>query len=341
MSGQLTTVHDRTQALTGSNGALAHPPIGSLAGALASARDKCKGALKSSTNTFHKYKYAGADEIIATASDALEGSGLGLIPLTEELTVLGSGVTCIYALNRCLLLAHSSGETVLLEIRGWPVVPEKGRPLDKAYAIALTTSLSYKLRDLLQMPRVDPGDDVAAQRDNGQRQAAPPPQDVQALAPQCLESTPDPTPAVPSLTVQPQQPLQGNVTVMSVTPLPETVETITPEEEQTLILAARHHKRTVAEVSRICACLSVPVLSKAPRARLGWVTEALTQGLVPHSQIDRLTAELQRLGTDMAKVPDRLMVRFGVTSIGHLLKSQADLLEGQLRAMPTLSKVGA
>jgi hypothetical protein len=52
------------------------------------------------------------------------------------------------------------------------VVPERGRPLDKAFAVALTTSLSYLLRDLLQMPRGDEAD-MNARNDLPQEQHRP------------------------------------------------------------------------------------------------------------------------------------------------------------------------
>lgn len=124
-----------------------------LSEALAAARDRCKAATKDSENAFHHYKYASADEVISTACEALRGSGLALIPVGEELTIVQAGARTFYALNRSLVLSHSSGEFTPLEVRGWPVIEERGRPLDKAYAVALTTSLAYKLRDLLQMPR--------------------------------------------------------------------------------------------------------------------------------------------------------------------------------------------
>lgn len=139
-----------------------------LSQALSNARDKCKMATKGSRNEFHKYNYASADEVILTAKEALESSGLAIIPQLQEMTVLGSGNAVMYALNRIIFLSHSSGEFVPIELRGWPVVPERGKPLDKAFATALTGSFAYMLRDLLQMPR---GDDA----DMNHRNDAPPP----------------------------------------------------------------------------------------------------------------------------------------------------------------------
>jgi hypothetical protein len=144
------------------------PPAGAcgnLAAALSAARDKCKPAALDATNTFHKYDYASAEEILRVGGEALKGSGLAVVPVSSQLTVLGDGSATIHALDRDLLLIHSSGESLPLRVRGWPVIPDRGRPLDKAFASALTTSLSYLYRDLLQMPRVDPADDMAGRED--------------------------------------------------------------------------------------------------------------------------------------------------------------------------------
>jgi hypothetical protein len=45
-------------------------------------------------------------------------------------------------------------------VQQWPVVPEKGRPVDKAVASADTASLSYFFRNLLLLPRVEAGSDL-------------------------------------------------------------------------------------------------------------------------------------------------------------------------------------
>ncbi len=139
-----------------------------LSQALAAARDKCGGAVKQGKVAFGatNYAYATSDEAIAVASEALRGSGLAIIPVSEELTVINAGANTFYALNRTLILSHASGEFTPLEVRGWPVIQERGKGLDKAYATALTGSLAYKLRDLLQMPRGDKFADDMNQRDD-------------------------------------------------------------------------------------------------------------------------------------------------------------------------------
>lgn len=157
---------------------------GKLAEALSLARARCKAAAKDRENTFHKYTYASAEAILNEAKDALDGSGLALVPLTQELRIQGSGNATFYELRRCLALVHASGESLPVRI-DWPVVPDRGRPLDKAMAAAITTSLAYYLRDLLMMPRVDPDDDIAARddRDHDPCPAPPPPEKPRPLQP--------------------------------------------------------------------------------------------------------------------------------------------------------------
>jgi len=137
---------------------VAHVACGKLSAALATARDRCKMATKDKTNEFHKYRYASADEIILTAKEALADTGLAIIPQRQKMTVIGAGNQSSYALDRTIFLSHSSGEYVPLTLEGWPVILERGKTLDKAFATALTTSMSYLLRDLLQMPRGDEQD---------------------------------------------------------------------------------------------------------------------------------------------------------------------------------------
>ena len=141
-------------------------PRGQLAAALIEARRQCRAVEKDSTNTFHKYKYASSEAIIEEAKAALDSSGIAVIPV--ELSVNGHTKEGEdrFELSRKFLLEHVSGEQRLCACN-WPICPEKGRPLDKATAIADTLSLAYFLRDLLMMPRVDPSDDLAGRNDTG------------------------------------------------------------------------------------------------------------------------------------------------------------------------------
>lgn len=142
-------------------------PRGKLAGALAKAIASCHPVEKTDSNKFHGYKYASADTIIEEGRKALAGAELVLLPVEATLDGSEREGPDRFELRRTFLLVHSSGESAPLHVR-WPVVPDKGRPLDKATAAADTLSLSYLLRDLLLMNRVAEGDDVAGREDRSQ-----------------------------------------------------------------------------------------------------------------------------------------------------------------------------
>lgn len=139
--------------------------------ALVAAVNACHAVEKSDRNEFHKYNYASADTIIAEGRRALASAGLALIPVKSELNGFQREGPDRFELIRTFALIHSSGEVTPLQVC-WPVTPEKGRPLDKAAAIADTLSLSYLLRDLLLMNRVDPSDDLNTHDDRPQQQPA-------------------------------------------------------------------------------------------------------------------------------------------------------------------------
>lgn len=132
--------------------------------ALAQAVSACHAVEKSSTNDYHKYRYASADAIIEEGRKALSAAGLVLLPIEATVNGFEREGPDRFELIRTFALLHASGEITPLRVC-WPITPEKGRPLDKAAAIADTLSLSYLLRDLLLMPRVDPSDDVNARDD--------------------------------------------------------------------------------------------------------------------------------------------------------------------------------
>lgn len=161
--------------------------------ALVAAQAAINPVEKGSTNTFHKYRYASGDEIIAEARSALNSAGLATFATRWQLTETPyqwtdeKGAVIDDVALRLLVryrLVHTSGEVMDFEPFSVPVLPEKGRPIDKAEAGARTYALSYFLRDLLLIPRVDESADVD-QRDDSRHapkpraQAAPARQDPQ------------------------------------------------------------------------------------------------------------------------------------------------------------------
>lgn len=147
-----------------SNGNLATVTVSHIAKSLAVAQQKCRSVAKDSKNKFHNYKYASAEAIITEGKNALAETGLALLPVEQTLNGFSPTGEGRFELVRKFLLLDASGEKLPLMVC-WPVVPEKGRPLDKATAIAATLSLAYLLRDLLLMPRVNPDDDLAGRQD--------------------------------------------------------------------------------------------------------------------------------------------------------------------------------
>jgi hypothetical protein len=151
------------------------PPDAALFAALAKAQSLAKLVEKDARNAFHKYNYASAEALIAEAKAALAECGLAVIPselMIQEPRAAESECGAKAVLIAEWFVVHEAGGRHVIHCQ-WPVIPEKGRPLDKALAAARTASLGYLLRDLLQLPRVEEGTDLDHDsRDHG-RGAAP------------------------------------------------------------------------------------------------------------------------------------------------------------------------
>jgi hypothetical protein len=171
-----------------------------LAKALAAARDRCELAHKNARNDFHKYDYASAEEILRVAGEALKDSGLSLVDVSSEMRVIPAGSTALHVLDRHFVLIHASGESLPKHFLGWPVIPDRGRPLDKALAAALTTTLAYVYRDLLAMPRVAKGDDVSGREDREDSSGDAPPAPKRNKKP----AAPPPAQPGPTKSVEPE-----------------------------------------------------------------------------------------------------------------------------------------
>jgi hypothetical protein len=139
-----------------------------LAG-LAEGQRIARNVEKTSLNPFHRYHYAGTEAMILEAKETMGAVGLALIPRGARMFSLGTRsegdpkapreVPQLFLAKRWSL-AHKAGGLLELEEQVWPVVPEKGRPLDKAVAAADTASLGYLLRNVLMLARVEEGTDL-------------------------------------------------------------------------------------------------------------------------------------------------------------------------------------
>lgn len=156
-------------------------PTALLLQSLVEAQRIARGVEKTQLNSFHRYHYAGTETIILEAKDAMAHTGLALIPRGARVFAIGTRmdgdpkapreVPQLFLAKRWSLV-HQAGGVLELDEQVWPVVPDKGRPLDKAVAAADTASLGYLLRNVLMLARVEEGTDL----DHPSRDAAPEPE---------------------------------------------------------------------------------------------------------------------------------------------------------------------
>jgi len=118
-----------------------------LAKALLAAQADVAGVVKNARNEFAKYDYVSADGMVGQLRKALISNGL----LFNRSSWFVEGT--LVRSNFCLTHADSGEERHFSA--DIPIVETKGRPADKAVLGAVTTALSYTLRDLLLVPRVD------------------------------------------------------------------------------------------------------------------------------------------------------------------------------------------
>lgn len=115
-----------------------------IAEALCAAQGAIDGIDKAATNSFHRYNYTSIDQMVAAVRGCLRGAGLAVLPSSHRV----EGETMVTEWT----LMHVSGDTMPLRY-DMPIVPEKGRPVDKASSAAASQALNYLLRDLMLLPR--------------------------------------------------------------------------------------------------------------------------------------------------------------------------------------------
>lgn len=172
------------------------PPPCAIIAALVLAQRAAKSVGKDGKNDWHGYRYATAESMLEEGRAALLSAGLVLMqtwwsvrPPAVEGEVARLGIRYV--------LAHESGATWELE-REHSVIPEKGRPVDKAEAGALTASFGYTMRGLLALPRIEQGTDIDERDDRKyeppRARAAPQRERVErtrpADAPKAIDITP-------------------------------------------------------------------------------------------------------------------------------------------------------
>lgn len=132
-----------------------------IAAGLVKAQAHAKATERRGVSGDGTYKYATADDLVADGKEALAAGGLSLLVyglFFED----GGKVIC-----RSATLVHESGDCLAVGPLRWPVVSDRGRPMDKAVATAMTSSLGYMFRDLLCIPRTTAdGADMDARQDH-------------------------------------------------------------------------------------------------------------------------------------------------------------------------------
>ena len=149
---------------------------------------------KDGHNDFSNYDYVTAETMITRSREVLLEQGIVLTAGNVELIPFRDDALIVRQTMNLMFAADLNADKQLSAItRDWPAVAQKGRPIDKAVAGALTAGLSYMLRDLLLVPRGDePGtgmDDPA--RDKVTQKPAPKarPKKAKAKASQELQHT--------------------------------------------------------------------------------------------------------------------------------------------------------
>jgi len=155
------------------------PPGVELVRALIAAQKMAQAVAKDAVNTHHKYNYASAEAILTEAREALTANGLAVMPVSvdcderqrDHIWETGkddkgeptSWINTPRRIRAVYLLMHESGQCREFESTV-PVIPERGRPEDKAEFGARTENLAYALRDLLLLPRG--GENAPSARDD-------------------------------------------------------------------------------------------------------------------------------------------------------------------------------
>ena len=129
--------------------------------ALVVAQESVGEVPKDARNEFHGYDYTSAEQMITSARAALTKAGIAVLCCDARLEFREPDGQAVAVMT----MEIRSGEVHDYQTWEWPVIESKGRPLDKAWAGALTTATSYFLRGLLLIPR---GDTEVDTRDDSQ-----------------------------------------------------------------------------------------------------------------------------------------------------------------------------
>lgn len=190
-----------------------------IAAKLIKAQAAAKSVKHDGHNTHQGYRYTSAEALIDEARACLLDAGLLLTLRAAKIVRLdgdGYSVTThtrsgdwtftVRAHLACTWVIADDSEVWELTSE-WPIIPENGRPYDKATAAARTASLGYLLRDLLLLPRGEDGTGLDDERrDHGNEKprapakpAAPKPAPKADEKPAAEKRTPEQSKAIRDL----------------------------------------------------------------------------------------------------------------------------------------------
>lgn len=119
--------------------------------ALYAAQHSLHAVAKDRRNEFSKYNYVSVDGMVSACRDALHENGLMVSRSSFSIDLATNTLV-----NRFVLVEPETGASRSYETP-WLFFEEKGKPIDKALAGALSSSLNYFLRDLLLVVREEEG----------------------------------------------------------------------------------------------------------------------------------------------------------------------------------------
>jgi len=169
-----------------------HDPQRELYAALADAVKACEWVVKRGDG--QGYRYAKAEAVIAEADRVLEPVGVVVIPGTAVIHEVGKFRSkgedkTLFVLRREFIVVHRGGGQIRGEMSVAIGANVGGTP-PQATTSAATTALSYFLKDLLRMPRVDEEDVEHASNNRSEREEEPrPPARPQAPVPPARKAT--------------------------------------------------------------------------------------------------------------------------------------------------------
>lgn len=144
-----------------------------LFAALVKAQSKLRAISKDARNEFSRYDYTSSEAMIENCRAALIDSGLAVGRRSwSYLEKDGKDGFPDITVNSTFFIVHPESGSHEESSISYPAIEKKGTPKDKAISAALTTSLSYWLRDILLIPRKD-AEEVDL-RDDREHAAKPP-----------------------------------------------------------------------------------------------------------------------------------------------------------------------